>query len=70
MHENKRQVVEAYLPVLRMTNAGSSVKSLVYHMIDLDEYVTIFFENGYEKRVCVTADSCIAIINAINKAVM
>ena len=68
MSEDKKRVVEAYLPVLQMTRAGSNIKSLVYHMVDMDEFVTIIYA-GYEKRVNVTACSCLAVINAINRAV-
>lgn len=44
------------------------IKKLRYVRDKHNEFVLITFENGLQKRVCVTGDSCVGIMNDIYKA--
>lgn len=69
-HEDKKMFVYILTAAIHMTRAGADVACMNYYM-DKDtgeEYVDIVYDSGYVKRVCVTADSCIAIMIDIAKA--
>lgn len=34
------------------------------------EFAVIYFVNGYKKRVCITGDSCLAIMNDVYNALV
>lgn len=74
MRENKRLITEALSVVLKLTRAGENLTGCDY-IIDpvsekaAEEYVVLQTEDGYMKRICVTADSGIALIKDVIKAI-
>ena len=70
MFENKPAIVEALASVIKMTRAGSDVQNIIYEVDDeKEEVVTIQYNNGYERRFFVTADSGAALIRDIMKRI-
>ena len=69
MAEDKKQFVEMLGELLR-DHTRERVESLVYVELTNSnrEIVTIVFANGSMKHVDVTADSCLAIMHDIYKA--
>lgn len=69
--ENKNKFVSQYLKPL-MLALRIDVKDVYYerHPHDGyigDEYVFVVFPNGYTKKICVTADSLIALVRDVFK---
>ena len=64
MKENKKVFV-AELGELLHTRTRQNVKDMLYIEENGEEYVIVNFNNGYSKRVCVSGDSCIAIMSDI-----
>lgn len=70
MNENKQQVCEKLLELLNMTRAGEDIIALTYTKDEYnEEYVTIHWANGYKQKVCVTADSGVAMIRDVMAAI-
>ena len=62
--EKKKLVTQALLIALLL--ADLDVANLEYTKADdYEEFVTIRYKNGYEKNVCVTADSCVALMKDV-----
>lgn len=61
--ENKREIVIRLGILLKVTRAGDDIKKLV--LSEDENFVTIIWENGYQKDVCVEADSGIALIRDV-----
>jgi len=57
------------LKTLQFTREGSSVHRLEYLFEGEEKYVIIHFEHGSAKKVCVTADSNLAIITDVIRAI-
>lgn len=49
--------------LLKATRAGDDIKMLT--LSEDENFVTIIWENGYKKNVCVEADSGIALIRDV-----
>jgi len=61
--ENKREIVQALLPVLQKTRHFSDLVNLQYETHeDCAERVVATYVNGHKNRVNVTADSGYALI--------
>ena len=73
MGEDKQLITKALLALLKLTRAGESLTGCEY-IIDpvsekaAEEYVVIKMKDGYMKRVCVTDDSGIALIEDVISA--
>lgn len=61
--ENKREIVIRLGILLKATRAGEDIKAL--HLSEDENFVTIIWENGYRKNVCVEADSGTALIRDV-----
>lgn len=71
MEENKKLFVEKLGSLIkRQTRQGQTIKSITYEKSLVAERVVIESYNGYKKNVDVTADSCIAIMQDIYKALI
>lgn len=73
MGEDKQLIMKALLALLKLTRAGENLTGCDY-IIDpvsekaAEEYVVLKMKDGYMKRVCVTADSGIALIKDVISA--
>ncbi len=65
--EKKEDIVKRLKLLLIATRAGSDIEDLV--LSGDQNTVTIQFRNGYTKKVCVEADSGIALIRDVIKEV-
>lgn len=65
--EKKEDIVKRLKLLLIATRAGSDIEDLV--LSEDQNTVTIQFRNGYTKKVCVEADSGIALIRDVIKEV-
>lgn len=71
MTEDKFLITTELFYTLRRTRAGKDISSLTYERTsEFEEYVNITYKDGSTKRVCVTADSGIALVWDVVKAVM
>ncbi|MBQ6674669.1 MAG: hypothetical protein IJM75_00925 [Ruminococcus sp.] len=69
MEENKKLFVEKLGSLIkRQTRAGQSIKEIRYETFLAAERVVIVFYSDYTKVVDITADSCLAIMHDIYKA--
>lgn len=64
--EDKEDIVKSLKDLLVKTRAGGDIEDLVLSADQ--ETVTIRFKNGYQKNVCVAADSCLGIIRDVTNA--
>lgn len=71
MTENKKAIVEKLTEVLKLTRHGYDI-SLMEYSTDRngEEFANIYFIDGSKQRVCITADSGVAIILDITRAIM
>lgn len=73
MGEDKQLITKALLALLKLTRAGENLTGCDY-IIDpvsekaAEEYVVLKMKDGYMKRVCVTDDSGIALIEDVISA--
>lgn len=65
-NENKREIVIRLGILLKATRAGEDIK--VLRLSEEENFVTIIWENGYRKNVCVEADSGTALIRDVMNA--
>ena len=71
MEENKMIFVEKLGSLIkRQTRQGQTIKDIHYEASLVAERVVIRFYGGYVKYVDVTADSCLAIMHDIYKALI
>lgn len=71
--EDKREILVRLKLLLKVTRAGSDIADLEleadeYGAIDGSEYCVIVFDSGYRKKVDITADSGLSIIEDVLKA--
>lgn len=70
MEENKKEFVERLGSLIkRNTRAGKAIDRFEYTVENGEEYVIIHYWCGY-KRINVTADSCLAIMHDVYKALV
>ncbi len=65
MEENKSEITQKLFETLKVTRFGRDIKSMEYVTENSDEYVIVTFDNDYQKRICVTADSGRALIKDV-----
>lgn len=71
MEEKKKLFVEKLGSVIkRQTRQGRAIENIYYETSLVAERVVIKFYGGYVKYVDVTADSCLAIMHDIYKALI
>ena len=69
MEENKKLFVEKLGSLIkRQTRAGQNIKEFRYEVSLAAERVVIVFNTGFIRTVDITADSCLAIMYDIYKA--
>lgn len=66
-NENKREIVIRLGILLKATRAGEDIERLA--LSEDENFVTIIWENGYRKNVCVEADSGTALIRDVLDAI-
>lgn len=68
--ENKKEICSLFLKALQATRGGEDLTALDYRKTeDGEEWVLMTYKNGYQKAVCVTADSGTALMKDILKEV-
>lgn len=68
MGENKFETTQLLLKTLQSTRKYEDLKDLKYQIWEGgDEIVEAEFENGFAIDICVSADSCIALIKDVIK---
>ena len=66
MHEDKDYIVQLFLKALQATGNQQDLKAARYEILDNnDEIVTLEWDNGYQKKVNVSADFGIALMRDI-----
>lgn len=69
MEENKKLFVETLGSLIKQhTRAGRNIKEFRYEVSLAAERVVIVFNTGFIRTVDITADSCLAIMHDICKA--
>ena len=54
--------------IKRQTRVGQTIKSIDYVATPTAEYAVIHYWIGFDKKVDITADSCLAIMHDVYKA--
>ena len=67
--EHKIEFIHALGDILRKYSR-EAVDRFEYENKKGSEYVVIIYRNGYRKKVCITGDSCIAIMNDVYHAML
>ena len=68
--ENKVKIVKQLEELLKLTRAGEDIFLLAYQKDENgEEFVNIHYKDDYIRKVCVTADSGIAIIHDVLKMI-
>lgn len=64
VHENKSQFVKKFCKLIRQnTSEYADVKDITYRMEENgEEYIYVTFESNTQRKICVSADSCRAIM--------
>ncbi len=71
MEENKKLFVDTLGSLIkRQTKAGRNIKEFRYEVSLAAERVVIVFNTGFIRTVDITADSCLAIMSDIYKALI
>ena len=70
MMENKANITQRLLLCLMATRAGDDIEDMSYGKINREEIVSIRFKHGSTLHVNVTADSGLALIKDVIKALM
>ena len=65
--EDRADFVQELGNLMNLYAGRTNVKSMEYIQDGYDEFVLITFENGEQKKKCITGDSSLAIINDIYK---
>lgn len=64
--EDKKVICELLTKTLQATRNGEDVTEIIYDRDEHgEEYATVKFNNGYSKRICVTADSGTSLIKDV-----
>lgn len=67
MHENKKEFIRD-LETALILYSRVDIKGLEYFQTEYDEYLIIKFTTGWEKKVNITGDSCIAVMHDLYRA--
>ena len=71
MEESKKLFVEKLGSLIkRQTRAGQTIREIRYESSQIAERVVIVFNDGFNKAINITGDSCLAIMQTIAKALM
>ena len=71
MEENKKLFVEKLGSLIkRQTREGQTIKEIFYAISLVAELVIIRYNSGHEKKIDITGDSCLAIMNDIYRALV
>lgn len=65
--EDKAVICDVFGDCLTLTRAGDNLSFISYEEIGDEECADIHYKGGYVVRVCITADSGIAIMRDILK---
>lgn len=65
--EDKADFVQQLGTLMDVYAGRTNVKSMEYIQDGCAEFVLITFENGEQKKKCITGDSCLAILNDVYK---
>lgn len=66
MEEKKQEICNKLCDLLRVTRTGSDIISIIYSTDEYeDEWVTVHWKGRYQQKICITADSGIALIHDI-----
>lgn len=65
--EDKKDIVVRLKLLLMATRAGRNIDNLI--LSEDQKMVTIQFNNGYKKEVCIEADSGISLIRDVIKVI-
>ena len=65
MEENKALITQKLFETLKVTRYGCDIEKMEYTTEGYDEIITVTFENGYTKRINVTADSGKSLISDV-----
>ncbi|MBQ2664660.1 MAG: hypothetical protein IJT36_03345 [Alphaproteobacteria bacterium] len=68
--DNKTQIIDYMYELLKLTRAGQNVEDLLLNSSKNGTFVTIQFKSGGNKKVDLTADSGLAMIIDIAKALL
>lgn len=66
--ENKEHITSRLFSCLLLTRAGSDIADMTYHRAKYDEWVNVTFKDGGCMHINVAADSGIALIKDVIKA--
>lgn len=66
--EDKAGFIQAIGKALHRKAPRTGVTGIEYVSDGTEEFAVITFDNGSQKRVCVTADSCLAMLNDVYRA--
>lgn len=66
-YENKKDILVQLKVLLNMTRAGMEIKEMV--LSEDGNFVSIVWKDGYRKKVCVEADSGIALVRDVMNAI-
>lgn len=65
MSEDKAKIAKMLGALLKKTREYEDLESMQYETDGKEEWVIATFKDGYRRRVCVTANSGIAIIRQV-----
>ena len=65
--EDKEEFVQEFGKLLHVYAGRTNVRNMKDVQEGYDEFVLITFENGEQKKKCITGDSSLAIMNDIYK---
>lgn len=63
--EDKTAICDVFGDCLRLTRAGDALSFISYEKIGEEEYADMHYKDSHVVRVCITADSGIAIMRDI-----
>ena len=65
--DKKREFIEALGDILR-EYSREDVDYISYAVVGGEEYAQIIYKNGHRKQVCITGDSCVAVMKDLYRA--
>lgn len=68
-NENKKMFISTVENAL-LLYSRENIAQLEYRVCNGDEYVTIKYTTGFERTINITADSCLAIMHDLYRAMI